>query len=466
MKGRVKTLAVCVALAGTTISSAASWAHGPASKFKLPPRNLILIIGDGMDSQQITIARNYLVGAAGELNLDQLPQRSSAQVLTYQEAPPHLVSYVADSANGGTSLATGAITSTGRIGTTVGTDEDVPNILELAKAAGYRIGVVTSASVTDATPAAFLAHVSSRGCEGPADMYPSNVPFPSPGCLADLKANGGKGSIAEQIAAGAADVVLGGGTTKFGQTVEEGGKTVLQLAQQRGFNHVGTAAALDAFTGGRLLGLFSASTLPVKLAGPAATRIAYDANNEPIFPAAITCTNNPAFNAVPSLAAMAQKAVEVLSARNPKGFVLMIESASIDKQAHSRNPCGHIGELEQLDEVVGLIRNYAGGHPGTLLLVTADHGQSPQLLPETTLFGALPGQPTPAPLGHVASVNTQEGAVMKISYATTSGGQEDHTGTEVPVFGYGGMPFALKSFVRQPELFFVMKRHLRLPADH
>jgi len=48
------------------------------------PRHVILIIGDGMDDQQISIARNYLVGAAGRLSIDNMALRSSSQILTIE----------------------------------------------------------------------------------------------------------------------------------------------------------------------------------------------------------------------------------------------------------------------------------------------------------------------------------------------------------------------------------------------
>lgn len=463
MKARIGNLSLCAAVACACSLALAAPAYSKGARFQLPPRNVVLIIGDGMDDQQITAARNYLVGAFGQLNIDRLPKRSAAQVLTIDEAPPHTVAYVADSANGGTTLATGAITSAGRIGTTVD-DEDVPNILELAKAAGYRAGVVTSASVTDATPADFLAHVSGRFCEGPNDMNPVTVPFSSPGCLADKKSNGGKGSIAEQIATGAADVVLGGGTTKFGQTIEEGGKTVLQLAQERGFQYVGTPAALDAATGARVLGLFASSTLPVKLTGPAATKMTFDATGAATtpLPAPGNCAANPAFSAVPSLADMTDKAIELLSKNNRKGFFLMVESASVDKQAHSRSACGHIGELEQLDEVVEMVRDYASDHPGTLIIVTADHGHAVQVLNEASFAGG-----SSTPMGYVTRLNTpSDGSILRIGYATSNGPQEEHTGTEVPVLVYGGLPsLYLKSFMRQSDVFPIMAKHLNLDVD-
>jgi alkaline phosphatase len=123
-----------------------------------------------MDDQQITAARNYLVGAFGQLNIDRLPKRSRCTNADPRRSAATTPWLVADSANGGTTLATAPSLV-----------PDVSerrwmmrraDILEPAKAAGYRVGVVTSASVTDATPASFLAHVSFRGCEGPTDTNP------------------------------------------------------------------------------------------------------------------------------------------------------------------------------------------------------------------------------------------------------------------------------------------------------
>jgi alkaline phosphatase len=204
--------------------------------------------------------------------------------------------------------------------------------------------------------------------------------------------------------------------------------------------------------------------MPVRLLGPAATRFAFDAANNPILPAPITCTANPVYvnGSMPSLADMTDKAIEVLSKGNKRGFILVVESSSIDKQAHSRNPCGHIGELEQLDEVAGLARDYAGDHLGTMVMVTADHGQSAQLLPETYFFTPPAGSPPFSSLGYVARVNTQDGAVMRIGYATSNGFLEEHTGVQVPVMVYRRIPFYLKPYVAQPELFSVMKDHLGL----
>src|SRR6185295_5690265 len=98
----------------------------------------------------------------------------------------------------------------------------------------------------------FVAHVSNRLCEGPRSMAAGG------NCPADLKANGGKGSIAEQIAASRVDVVLGGGERYFAQVAEgETKRTVRDLAAANGFRVIGTAAELASLKpGGKVLGLF------------------------------------------------------------------------------------------------------------------------------------------------------------------------------------------------------------------
>src|SRR5262249_8249310 len=154
-----------------------------------PARNIILFIGDGMGDSEITIARNYAVGAAGRLAMDTLPFTGAYTTYSIQERQPELPDYVTDSAASGTGWATGTKTSNGRISTSAGTDLDLKTILEIARERGYRTGDVTTAELTDATPAVLASHVSSRTCQGPDDM---NL------CPQDTRSAGGPGSIAEQ----------------------------------------------------------------------------------------------------------------------------------------------------------------------------------------------------------------------------------------------------------------------------
>jgi alkaline phosphatase len=423
---------------------------------------VVLIIGDGMDDQQITIARHYLVGQGGRLTLDTMPERSQVRIQTVAEENPSLPDYVPDSANTATSMASGIVTSAGRIATTAGTDKDVTTIMELAAAAGLGTGIVTTSSVTDATPASFIAHVNWRLCEGPRGMAPRNAGLFVGNCTADLKANGGKGSIAEQIAASTLDIVLGGGMQQFAQPAEgETTKTVADLAVDNGFRIVRTAAELATVEHGvKVLGLFSPSTMPVQWRGVGdakAERIAHD-GGRPVLPEPFSCEPNPDFATLPTLPAMTRAALDRLDGR---GFMLMVESASIDKQSHLRRPCGQIGELEQLDDTLELVLDYAREHPETLVLVTADHSQAAQLAPETSVLVSL----NAASPGSFARVLTPEGAIMGINYATNdSNVQEDHTGADVPLFASGPGAEAIPASLRQAEIFTLLVNHLRLEA--
>src|SRR5688572_607459 len=458
----MKKLAIAVPLLAL-VQGLATAQDAPADGAAAP--KVILIIGDGMDQHQITIARDYLAGYDGRLTLDSLPVRSSVQIQTLAEEDPTVPEYVADSANTATSMATGIVTSAGRIGTTAGTDRDVPTIMELAAQAGIGTGIVATSSVTDATPASFVAHVSSRLCEGPRAMGSANAENPAlaTGCPADLKANGGKGSIAEQIAASRIDILLGGGQRHFAQPAEgETTKTVRDVAVANGFTVIGSASELASLPrGGKVLGLFAPGTMPVRwrgAGGAQAQRVQRDDTGRLVPPEPFSCEPDPAFGAMPTLAAMARAALTHLD--DGRSFMLMIESASIDKQSHARRPCGSIGELKQLDDAVKLAVEYAGAHPETLVLVTADHSQAAQLVPERSWLG-----PNAASPGHFARIRTPEGAVMGVNYATNDSTlQEDHTGADVPLFAYGVAANDIPGQVRQTDVFRIMLRHLRLEA--
>jgi alkaline phosphatase len=101
-----------------------------------PTRNVILIIGDGMDEQQITIARNYLAGSSGQLLLDTMPLRAQVQVLAIEDQVDGKPVYVSDSANTATAMATGVVTSRGRIATAAGTNTPLMTLVELTSLRG------------------------------------------------------------------------------------------------------------------------------------------------------------------------------------------------------------------------------------------------------------------------------------------------------------------------------------------
>jgi len=439
---------------------------GGSTHLLAAPKNMILIIGDGLDDQHVTMGRNYLAGMSGELRMDQLPFRASVQVETL--SPQGEPRYVADSANTATALATGAVTSIGRIATDI-EDNDLPTIAEAALSAGLRVGLVTTSSLTDATPAAFLSHVSARSCEGPEEILGSTYyGIALPACPTDALENSGPGSIVEQLVTSGAQVLLGGGE-KFLRQQTVDGNTVAELAQSEGFLIIDRGTQLEALSAPqRILGAFDDETLEVRWRGTRA-RVAEspqvswlhhisDYLGEVTEPEPMNCELNPDYADTPSLAAMSRAALHQLAFDNPRGFFLMIESASIDKQSHERNPCGSIGEIEQLEETLALAMNFADSHPDTAIIVTADHAQAAQILPEPSLYARYP-IPLYSP-GRTARVRTPEGGMLRINYATNNGFSEEHTGANVPLFANGVASPWLRPFLRQREVYQAMSSFL------
>ncbi|NIE53242.1 alkaline phosphatase [Pantoea dispersa] len=406
-------------------------------------KNVILLIGDGMGDSEITAARNQAMGAGGFFpGIDALPL--TGQYTHYSlDKKTHKPNYVTDSAASATAWATGTKTYNGAIGVDVnGTDQ--VTLLELAKAAGKATGNVSTAELQDATPAALMAHVTSRKCYGPEKTTGL--------CPGNALEQGGKGSISEQLLQTRPDVTLGGGAKSFAERAKAGdyqGKTLREQAEVRGFQLVDNLAALNAVQQANqqtpLLGLFSEGNMPVRWQGPKAS---YHGNlDKPV----VTCEVNkdrPA--SMPTLAQMTQKAIDLLS-HNSHGFFLQVEGASIDKQDHAANPCGQIGETVDLDEAVQVALAYAREHGDTLVVVTADHAHSSQIVENGTKAPGL-----------TQALNTKDGAVMTISYGNSEEDSQEHTGTQLRIAAYGPHAANVVGLTDQTDLFFTLKQAMAL----
>lgn len=417
-----------------------------ASLSDKPAKNVILLIGDGMGDSEITAARNYAQGAGGFFKgLDALPL--TGQYTHYAlDKSSHKPDYVTDSAASATAWSTGVKTYNGALGVDVN-GKPHPTLLELAKKAGYATGNVSTAEIQDATPAALVAHVASRKCYGPQATREN--------CPAQALENGGPGSITEQMLNARPDVTLGGGAKTFSETASAGewqGKTLLEQAQLRGYQVVNDAAALEAVTVASqqqpLLGLFASANMPVRWEGPKASyRGSLD--KPPV-----TCNINPQRTAsTPTLAQMTKKAIALLS-HNEKGFFLQVEGASIDKQDHAANPCGHIGETVDLDEAVQEALAFARTEGNTLVVVTADHAHASQIL--------APGSKAP---GLTQALNTKDGAIMVMSYGTSEEESQGHTGTQLRIAAYGPQAANVVGLTDQTDLFYTLRRALGMDSE-
>ncbi|MDD5628408.1 MAG: alkaline phosphatase [Elusimicrobia bacterium] len=186
---------------------------------------------------------------------------------------------------------------------------DVPGILELAQRDGKSTGLVTTGRLTHASPAAFLAHMRLRD-----DEY----------------------RIADQIAASGHDVLLGGGRSYFLPSAvaqaRAGGAAVLFHEDE-----------LERAPAGRLLGLLSEDSLPYAMDGESGI-----------------------------LERMTRLALERL-ARNPRGFVLVVNSRLVDELSHYNDAAGVLAEMGRTDRAAALLRDFARAHPDTALVVTTNH---------------------------------------------------------------------------------------------
>lgn len=280
------------------------------------PRNIILFIGDGMGLAQVTAARISLGHPNASLAMDSM--RYAALVKTHSADVEGSSGVITDSAAAATAMATGHKTKNGMLGV-LPDGRSVRSILEAARSQGRSTGLVTTVTITHATPAGFAAKVASRGDEA---------------------------EIAVQLLERRVDVLLGGGEAFFLPQSAAGSKrkddrNLLDEARAAGYRVVRTREELAGATDGRILGLFH----PSYLQGSAAE---------------------------PSLAEMTQAALRVLS-RNRKGFFLMVEGGQIDGACHANDAPAAVKQTLEFDAAVAVGLEFARKHGDTLVIVTADH---------------------------------------------------------------------------------------------
>ena len=326
-----------------------------AKRTKTPKvNNIIYMIGDGMGLTHVSMLQ--MEGKYAPTSFDNA--QNIALIKTYS-----LNNRVTDSAAAGTALATGYKTNNGTLGQTPdGTH--VESIIAKAQKQNFATGLVVTCYLQHATPAAFYAHVKSRNeSDNITDwFYKSGI-----------------------------DVAFGGGMKYFKRHFTNQNKDFNEGIKTLGYQlHTDLKNVKSAPSEGKVLGIYAESDLPLARTGERGEYLA-----EATAKSLEILTNNVKNN-------------------KKKGFVLMVEGSKIDGEGHSRNPKGILAETRDFGNAIKVAMDYADNHPGTLVVVCADHETSGLSIPSNKTDFTLP----------------ESG----ISYAF---GTSSHTATMVPVYLYG-----------------------------
>ena len=334
-------------------------------------KNIIFMIGDGMGIAHRTAARIMLNGVTqgksdAFLAMDKLP--SAAMLVTHS-----LNSIITDSSPGAACYSTGNKSNNNQHGvfpddTTGAFDNPRVELMPefLRRTQNKSLGVITTSDVFDATPGSFGTHTSNRGAgTGICDQFIDDSNLTG---LSVLMGGGrkwflpaGTPGTARAIASDyvlPSDIVSGWGASVGAL---DASRNLLADAQAAGWNYAADAAQMVAAPNtGKLLGLFAYSNMNVAL----------DKINKRR--GASTVVDDFGFPNQPMLDEMTSKGLAVLNS-NPNGFVVMIEAASIDKQAHNMDTERWILDAIEFDRAIEVARQFVAQNPDTLLIVTADH---------------------------------------------------------------------------------------------
>ena len=289
-------------------------------------KNFILMVSDGMNNGTFSAANHWM-------NLRENRDSEWMQLYKDKVATRGLSetscadSLVTDSAAASSAWGIGQRINKGVVNITP--DGKTPDPIALiAKAKGKSAGMVTTASITHATPAGFAASIHDR----------------------DLGEE-----IAVQYFDRKIDLLLGGGDKHLNPKIREDGRDLYADFGSAGYEIVKSRDELMALAknGTRpLLGVFSSGHIPYCI----------DRQHQ-----------SDLGKQIPSLEEMTELALHRLS-QNPNGFVLQIEAARIDHAAHANDCAAIIPEQLEFDRTIGLVRKFAEERGDTLVVVTSDHG--------------------------------------------------------------------------------------------
>jgi len=369
---------------GQTVSAVGNFEVVPLVAGGQKIKNIIIMLGDGMGAAQRTAARIVAGGyAQGKvitpLAMDTFPVTGMVKTAS-------LNSVVTDSAPGMTAYVSGNKNNNNEEGVFPADTIDpfdTPRIEYLSdylrRTQGKALGLVTTADVFDATPAGNAVHTSSRGAgTGIVDQFLDDrhltglavlmgggrkwfLPSSTPG-----SARGDRTDYAfSSTDAHTADIVKRWGASPGSMDKD---RNLLDDFQRAGFQYASDKTSLDALNldkTDRLLGLFALSNMNVALDK-------MDGRRNKARGITGRVVDDYGFPDQPMLDEMTAKALKVLD-RQKNGFVLMVEGASIDKQAHAMDTERWMLDTLEFDRAIALTQAYAAKRGDTLVIVTADH---------------------------------------------------------------------------------------------
>lgn len=282
-------------------------------------RNIIFLAYDGTGYEDLATADFFARRVVGRpLRFHDLARKGQAGSMV----PASLTSWVTDSSAASSAWSTGRRIVNAQV-SQYPDGRDLTTIMELARGQGKATGLVTSARITHATPAAWVAKAAHRDME-------------------DL--------IAEQYLASGTDVLLGGGRGPFDPATRLDRRDLAGEFRAAGYDVVTTAEELERSTASKVLGTFT----------PALQHLPYEVDRR--------FQGHPA----PSLAVLTREALRRLDGA-AGGFVLQVEAGRPDHANHNNDPGGLVWDWMAADEALEVILDFVDARDDTLLVFACDH---------------------------------------------------------------------------------------------
>ncbi|MFM2196706.1 MAG: hypothetical protein RLZZ505_138 [Verrucomicrobiota bacterium] len=299
-------------------------AKAAAAEGKGEVRGIVFMVSDGMSTGVLTMAENFshIVRKKGTRWWELINDPASVRGLMENSSAN---AYVTDSSAASSAWGGGAKINNGAVNIRPDGTESTP-ILRHLKKLGHRTGLVTTATVTHATPAGFAAVTGSRDDEH---------------------------LIAPQYL-GVVDLIMGGGKNFFSAEKRVDSRDLITPFRKAGYELIEDRDTLLKSKSDKVLGLFSGVHIPFDV----------DRINSPELA-----------KKIPTLAEMSEVALKNLIG-HPEKFLLQIEGARIDHCAHANDIAGLLWDQLAFDDALAKVLEMTAGRDDILVIVTSDHGNS------------------------------------------------------------------------------------------